>query len=159
MARRFSSFLILFSALLLQYLHVVLADTPANCTYEDIAGKWVLHVGKGGFDNTLKCNGNGSFEVTSTVVVDLVFPDTAVDSDGNRGFWTMIYNQGFELVINNRKYFAFSAYKDNGSFVTSLCQETFNGWSHNAEEANKDWACYFGKSISSLYLTFLYVLS
>lgn len=51
--------------------------------------------------------------------VQLLFPDVAVDVQyGTKGFWTLIYNQGFEVVLNNRKYFAFSEYTQKGSQVS-----------------------------------------
>ena len=31
--------------------------------------------------------------VKSAINVNLYFPDLAIDGNGNRGFWTMIYNQ------------------------------------------------------------------
>ena len=38
-------------------LACVLADTPANCTYEDIKGKWVFQIGNIDNDNTVNCSG------------------------------------------------------------------------------------------------------
>ena len=105
------------------------ADTPANCMYEEIRGSWLFSVGQGGHDNTIDCS--KEFSVVSELRVDLLFPDIAMDENGNKGFWTMIYNQGFEVVINDKKYFAFSAYKQSGSVVTSLCDQTLNGWNHD----------------------------
>ena len=37
------------------------ADTPANCTYEDIAGEWVFEISGYGGDNTLDCSKPGKF--------------------------------------------------------------------------------------------------
>ncbi|XP_071485907.1 dipeptidyl peptidase 1-like [Diadema antillarum] len=124
------------------------ADTPANCTYEDIAGLWTFEISGYGGDNTLDCTNPGP--VTDTVTVELMFPDVAVDATyGTKGFWTLIYNQGFEVVLNNRKYFAFSKYSGSGSEVTMNCSETLPGWAHNV--VGSDWACYVGKKVSSGY--------
>ena len=35
------------------------ADTPANCTFEDVAGEWTFSIGEGGFDRTLNCSSFG----------------------------------------------------------------------------------------------------
>lgn len=82
--------------------------------------------------------------MTSAFYVRLDFPNIATDFEGNVGFWTIIYNQGFEVVINNRKYFAFSLYKQSGTNVTSYCDHTFWGWAHEAGVNPRDWSCYVG---------------
>ena len=131
-----------FLALLFPCIYVD-ADTPANCTYEEIRGSWLFSVGEGGHDNTIDCS---SFKPVSELQVSLLFPDVAVDSEGNVGFWTLIYNQGFEVNINGVVYFAFSAYEKSGKKVTSFCDKTLNGWSHAAKGYHAgDWACYSGK--------------
>ena len=128
---------------LFSFFTKISADTPANCTYEEIRGSWLFSVGQGGYNNTIDCS--KEFSVVSKLGVDLLFPDIAMDENGNLGFWTMIYNQGFEVVINDKKYFAFSAYKQSGSVVTSLCDQTLNGWSHDvAKYKPGNWACYMG---------------
>jgi len=43
--------------------------------------------------------------------IQLLYPNKARDAHGNVGTWTMIYNEGFEVVINGRSYFAFSAWE------------------------------------------------
>ena len=124
----------------------VSADTPANCTYEEITGTWLFSIGEGGHDNTIKCS---EFKAVSELQVQLLFPDVAVDSDGNVGFWTLIYNQGFEVQINDKVYFAFSAYEKSGQKVVSYCDKTLNGWSHDiAEYKPGNWACFSGMFIS-----------
>ena len=122
----------------------VWGDTPANCTYEDIVGTWLFHFGPNGYDNTLDCT---HFKIVDAFAVQLVFPDVAVDQYGNKGFWTLIYNQGFEVVIGQRKYFAFSNYTVENKTVTSYCNSTLNGWSHDLWDHN--WECYFGVRVDS----------
>lgn len=131
---------------LLALLPLATSDTPANCTYEDIRGTWTLHVGEGGHENTLDCT--ETFDVQSKVTVTLSYPDIAKDDQGNTGFWTIIYNQGFEVVVNKKKYFAFSNYTMiNKTAAASHCSSTLNGWAHNVDES--DWACYYGVKESS----------
>ncbi|KAL5014137.1 hypothetical protein ScPMuIL_008407 [Solemya velum] len=88
----------------------VSGDTPANCSYEQILGTWEFKLGPGGNNNTLNCT---DYDVLKTYTVSLYFPDIAFDQDGNKGFWTLIYNQGFEVVIMGRKYFAFFLFRND----------------------------------------------
>ncbi|KAK6174809.1 hypothetical protein SNE40_013386 [Patella caerulea] len=127
-------------------LTAVFGDTPANCTYEDISGKWTFFVSSRGHDKTLDCSKNS--KTVSQISMNLYFPDVVVDEFGNKGFWTIIYNQGFEVVVAGRKYFAFSLFKQSGVTVTSMCDQTMNGWSHDIYD--RDWACYYGKKATAV---------
>ncbi|KAK3579390.1 hypothetical protein CHS0354_029698 [Potamilus streckersoni] len=124
----------------------VFADTPANCTYEDIRGKWIFMIGNKGHDQTLNCSSFAS--PVMKLEITLYFPDLAIDQFGNTGFWTIIYNQGFEIVITGRKYFAFSKYKQDGNNITSVCDQTLPGWSHDIFDRN--WACFIGQKTEEL---------
>ncbi|KAL4217888.1 hypothetical protein ACF0H5_022627 [Mactra antiquata] len=119
----------------------VKCDTPANCTYEDIKGTWIFSITQINGDNEINCTTETEYVTKYKVTLD--FPNFAVDEYGNHGHWTMIYNQGFEIQINNKKFFAFSYYKKEGRTVESLCHATFSGWVHNIDE--KFWNCYMGE--------------
>ncbi|XP_058961544.2 dipeptidyl peptidase 1-like [Pocillopora verrucosa] len=141
-----SQIVVIANLIFLSFCIYVDADTPANCTYEEISGSWLFSIGEGGHDNTIYCS---SFKPVSELHVTLLFPDVAVDSDGNVGFWTLIYNQGFEVNINGVVYFAFSSYEKSGEKVISFCDKTLNGWSHAAKGYHAgNWACYSGKKTS-----------
>ena len=127
-------------------LSTVLADTPANCTYEDVLGTWMFHSGPTGLDRTVDCS--KPFDVKKTLRVELLYPDVAEDEYGDRGFWTLIYNQGFEVVVGTRKYFAFSNYTTEQKTVINHCSSTLPGWSHDL--MSKNWACYYGKKMSKV---------
>ncbi|XP_027236340.1 dipeptidyl peptidase 1 [Penaeus vannamei] len=114
------------------------SDTPANCLYEDIRGTWTFQETERSGDSSLSCDALGP--VVHTKTFTLSFPDTATDELGNEGTWTLIYNQGFEININERSYFAFSYYEGNWLEVTSFCDRTFNGWSRDRTVRN--WSCF-----------------
>ncbi|XP_036284139.1 dipeptidyl peptidase 1 isoform X3 [Pipistrellus kuhlii] len=102
--------------LLLCGLGTAQGDTPANCTYPDLLGTWVFQVGPAGAQSQVNCSAMGPPE--KKVVVHLKKLDTAYDDFGNSGHFTIIYNQGFEIVLNDYKWFAF--FKDVTDFISQL---------------------------------------
>ena len=121
----------------LSLLFLILPNLVVSCFYEDVRGTWNFHVGPGGHDNSIICP--LTFTVEKKVKVTLNYPDVAKDDQGNTGFWTMVYSSGFEVVINDYKYFAFQS--------RLTCDSTMTGWSHHINSS--DWACYYGTKESS----------
>lgn len=80
---------------LLGFAGLVAGDTPANCTFEDVRGFWVFEESQPIGDRTLDCSKMPT--VARKVYFKLDYPNVAVDSMGNVGHWTIIYNQGFEV--------------------------------------------------------------
>ncbi|XP_030008660.1 dipeptidyl peptidase 1-like [Sphaeramia orbicularis] len=121
-------------------------DTPANCTYEDLLGTWVFQVSKGGHDKTINCSAEATGE--STVTVTLKKLSVATDELGHTGFFTLIHNQGFEVVLRGYKWFGFFKYTEEASKVTSYCDQTLPGWIHDV--LGNNWACFVGKKVKSV---------
>jgi len=128
-----------FGALLLVgALALVYADTPANCTFDDVMGDWMLYETERSGKADIDCDDMGP--LVHKTNVSLLYPNIAVDEYANRGTWTMIYNQGFEIKVAGRSYFAFSMYQKTGTKVVSYCGKTLSGWSRDVTVRN--WACY-----------------
>ncbi len=141
----------LIASISLFFTSCVEADTPANCSYADIQGKWMFYVGKSGQTNQIDCG--EVVQPVEEITVNLLFPDNVVDSFGNLGKWTMIYNQGFEVRIAEKRYFAYSRYHKEGNSTISMCDSTLNGWAHNeVSEISpvfppSNWSCFYGKNL------------
>eukprot|EP00658_Telonema_sp_P-2_P010122 TRINITY_DN13813_c0_g1_i7.p1 TRINITY_DN13813_c0_g1~~TRINITY_DN13813_c0_g1_i7.p1 ORF type:complete len:668 (+),score=133.74 TRINITY_DN13813_c0_g1_i7:389-2392(+) len=82
--------------------------------------------------------------------VRLEQPNVAIDigsGERTRGTWTMIYDEGFEVRIGGRKFFAFSRFSHDARTgqTTSECHRTFPGWFHDAADPDTaNWGCYHG---------------
>jgi cathepsin C len=77
-------------------------------------------------------------------------PSTATSANGGSGTWTMIYDEGFEVALDDLVYFAFSKFSftdgPEGQNNISHCGETQIGWYHNT--ARNRWGCYVGKKVN-----------
>ena len=149
---------------------LVSADIPVHCLHRQTTGTWSFKLSSNKNDDTLTCGHSlpdnvmtmvdqhvrytsPNFKVDREYKVTLSSPNVAIDADGNTGTWTMIYDEGFEVQINKKKYFAFFVYEprvehptpDENSDFLSICDETFSGWYHNDDET--DWGCYVGKLV------------
>merc|ERR1711879_270548 len=137
---------------------LALSDTAADCHYETIKGRWVFHYTSGGFDNSINCEDpNLNFEHSMEVNFDNINEVTRLDKDFNsKGWFTLIYQQGFEIILNQRKWFAYFWYNpdvnpwdyDNpvpDDVIVYDCERTDKGWVHDV--LSNDWACFYGEKV------------
>jgi cathepsin C len=107
-----------------------LADLPVHCLYATTKGTWRYELTDQTSDSSIvkKCDIRSEITATQKMEINLAVPNIASDAaSGNKGTWTLIYDQGFEVIINNNKYFAFFNYTMDGSKVVSNCERTFTG--------------------------------
>lgn len=131
--------------LLLRSLDPALCDTPANCTLPDLLGTWIFSVAPAEPQRYGNCSDMG--QPVKKVVVHFEKIKTAYDEHGNLGHYTMIYNQGFEFILNDYKWFAFFKYEEDGKNAISYCNETMPGWVHDV--LGRNWACFTGEKVGA----------
>ena len=95
-------------------VQLALADIPVHCLHRQTLGTWVFRLGSNDHDDTLTCGhklpdavmtmvdnrvrfDNPNFKVTKDYEVVLSEPNVATDAKGNKGTWTMVYDEGFEV--------------------------------------------------------------
>lgn len=147
------------------------ADLPIHCLHAQVAGDWEFTLDAGGHKvgehgdlTSITCgypqpDRNADhftrppvLVAASTYKVTLASPNVATDAKGNKGTWTMIYDEGFEVQIAGRSFFAFNKYvpnpgtpltSDKVAHYTSHCDETMVGWWQ--DKTANTWGCYRGK--------------
>lgn len=104
----------------------VFADLPVHCLRHQVEGRWEFNLGPTSSDRpscghkhpdaqdsqpALRTLGDGgASSVTSKMIVSLNSPDHAVTSQDSSGSFTMIYDEGFEVVVEGKTFFAFSRF-------------------------------------------------
>jgi len=84
-------------------------------------------------------------------MVTLKDPNIAMLSEGGRGHWTMVYDEGFEVTVNGLNFFAFSNFTFEQDPTThskhnvSNCGDTMVGWYQNLERTK--YGCYYGSKV------------
>jgi len=155
----------------------VTADLPVHCTHSQVLGEWVFHRGSSGHQkHKLKCSqtpqkfdnpkdayglGEPAFKPVDQYKVVLKEPNVAVHTDAQgkqeKGTWTMIYDEGFEVTMPQHKYFAFSYFKkgphceDSTSCDAhrSVCHKTHPGWYHHTKNPDSaSWGCYHATKLT-----------
>ena len=115
---------------------IISADTPANCMIEDIYGEWTFFLSKP-TPHHLSCDKMSADDVDISYVINLKNPNRAEvisPDNGETGWWTMIYNQGFEIEAGLHKFFAFFYWKGELPPSTNFeynCKKTVPGWAND----------------------------
>jgi cathepsin C len=146
-----------FVILALVALFSVRADLPMHCEREEVFGVWdftvgdeiTSHANAAKFDCGLAAPKTAAaaekpFVARRNMTVKLSFPYVAEDlATKKQGTWTMVYDEGMEIRIGGKKYFAYFKYQLDGKYCVSTCSETVNGYVHGDDESA--WGCWRGK--------------
>jgi len=148
------------------------ADLPVHCPHHTIKGAWEFSMSKGESNKDIKCSkgasgnmcfygscfdnkvlGEANFKVNQKMKVSLANPNIALATDHagkqHKGTWTSVYDEGFEVKVAARKFFAFSKFA-NGK---SECKQTWPGWHRDEKNPDKaSWGCYTGAKTSDTLL-------
>jgi len=142
-----------------------LGDLPNHCLHSQVVGTWALYLSaptltrESAFTECVK-----PYTPEKVMVVKLNDPEvsgpTAISSGLDPGKWTMIYDEGFEITIDQKKYFSFSKYHydtqsmnflsafTGGDKAVSECDRTFPGTYHGVGVGVQNgWGCMVAKRI------------
>eukprot|EP00927_Polykrikos_kofoidii_P083861 TRINITY_DN8699_c0_g1_i2.p1 TRINITY_DN8699_c0_g1~~TRINITY_DN8699_c0_g1_i2.p1 ORF type:complete len:601 (-),score=91.27 TRINITY_DN8699_c0_g1_i2:97-1899(-) len=139
------------------------ADLPVHCLRHQIVGEWEFTIGRAGPKRT-SCDHQkpdsplnqpdvkAFFERADTTTrrFTLMDPDKVRADDGSDGSWTMIYDEGFEVLTSEYVFFAFSRFEympdgHGGTTNVSHCGQTQVGWFRNT--ARNSFGCYVGRQV------------
>jgi len=135
------------------------ADLPVHCLRHQLLGRWHFFLGPAQKERS-SC-GHARPDVaerqpplslvqnTSLKEVELLDPNV-VHSAQQRGHWTMIYDEAFEVNVDGLSFLAFSRFEllndsDGVQQNVSHCGETQVGWYRN--DAGTSWGCFYAKKL------------
>eukprot|EP00928_Gymnodinium_smaydae_P027677 TRINITY_DN21321_c0_g1_i2.p1 TRINITY_DN21321_c0_g1~~TRINITY_DN21321_c0_g1_i2.p1 ORF type:complete len:554 (-),score=125.19 TRINITY_DN21321_c0_g1_i2:55-1626(-) len=141
----------------------VVADLPVHCLRHQVQGEWTFVLSAPSSQRSSCGHGHPDKEDAQpprslvdekkgSAVERFVLHDpnvaTRADRKGERGTWTMIYDEGFEVNVGDRSFFAFSNFTFEQDSVThekknvSHCGQTMVGWYQNTKRT--EFGCYYG---------------
>lgn len=154
---------------------LVSADLPIHCLSHEVAGEWEFEL-SAVVDSPQSCGynqpdmnsfhfGEGSppqLHAESSFKVTLENPtlekkqSVAIHQNGKEGVWTMVYDEGFEVQVDDMKFFAFSKYEPKNAQIdtkkdgevkdyNSLCDATMIGWFKHTNKAG--YGCWRGSKV------------
>lgn len=144
-------------------------DLPVHCLRHQVVGEWEFvltepsptrpHCGHKTPDREDAQPPQLSFseqgKSAKTLKITLRDPNHAASSSGEKGSWTMVYDEGWEVQIGDMNYFAFSRF--DFSVVNGLkknqskCDETMQGWYSDSKRSK--FGCYTARRVSTVFLS------
>eukprot|EP00927_Polykrikos_kofoidii_P056270 TRINITY_DN5041_c0_g1_i1.p1 TRINITY_DN5041_c0_g1~~TRINITY_DN5041_c0_g1_i1.p1 ORF type:complete len:599 (-),score=80.66 TRINITY_DN5041_c0_g1_i1:159-1844(-) len=156
-----------FSLRLASFTAVVLSgvngDLPVHCLRHEIEGEWIFELGALSSQRSSCGHQRPDVETVQPSGIDhsvekrrisLSEPNIATSSNGSRGVFTMIYDEGFEVRIDDLTFFAFSRFDFAGPGKSdpvengrrSHCGETARGWYRDTRRTQ--WGCYSAMKVN-----------
>eukprot|EP00429_Kryptoperidinium_foliaceum_P016416 CAMPEP_0176042682 /NCGR_PEP_ID=MMETSP0120_2-20121206/21179_1 /TAXON_ID=160619 /ORGANISM="Kryptoperidinium foliaceum, Strain CCMP 1326" /LENGTH=540 /DNA_ID=CAMNT_0017376091 /DNA_START=96 /DNA_END=1718 /DNA_ORIENTATION=- len=141
------------------------ADLPVHCLRHQVLGEWRFMLSP--MQETRSSCGHlhpdteegqparNVVDVSKAeqLMVALKSPNVAETARDTKGHWTMVYDEGFEVVVSGLSFFAFSnfTFEVNASdplkakHNVSNCGDTMVGWYQNLDRTK--FGCYFGSKV------------
>jgi len=133
----------------------VSADLPVHCLNHQISGKWRFTLGVLSEKRSSCGHKHPDVEVgqparqivdsaaAGQVLMTLSKPNTVASTWGD-GHWTMVYDEGFEVNLQNMSFFAFSNFTFDGPKKSNVshCGQTMVGWYSTLNRSH--FGCYYG---------------
>lgn len=134
------------------------ADLPVHCLRHQLLGRWQFFLvpaqkersscGHARPDVAERQPPLSLLQNTTLREVELLDPNVA-HSEQQRGRWTMIYDEAFEVKVDGLSFLAFSRFElqptAGGLRNVSHCGETQLGWYRN--ELGTAWGCFYAKKV------------
>jgi cathepsin C len=138
------------------------ADLPVHCLRSQVVGTWTFVVGQPSATRSVCGHARPDVEEKQParklvddmsheeLTVQLLDPNTA-KAGAQSGTWTMVYDEGFEVRLGKKVFFAFSNFTYASGFSltgghitrnTSHCGDTMVGWYGNSDRT--EFGCYYG---------------
>jgi len=138
-------------------------DLPVHCLRHEVEGEWKFVLGPVSKTRTACGHLHPDIEEgqparnvikgpTSVQQFTLHNPSTVSTPSGKKGTWTMVYDEGFEVNVDGRSFFAFSNFTFQKDPVTHLkknfshCGDTMVGWYQNTQRT--EFGCYYGSKVA-----------
>jgi len=134
----------------------VLSDLPVHCLRHQLVGEWDFQLSglqpertscghqRPDVENVQPGKLAEHMEVKRIALLD---PSLAKTSKDPAGYFTLIYDEGFEVQVENLTFFAFSRFDFTGENKKSVsnCGETARGWYRDASRTQ--WGCYVAQKV------------